>query len=111
MILIKILEMILRGEKTYSWKSISINTSNSLFSNTIQTSYSKKKSTNPNIWGGKGGLGVVADCGSLLLLLASQLTFLFANSLKRGEAPGFSIFFTFRLVHDLFASLTLKVQT
>lgn len=34
MIFIKILEMILRGETTYSWKSISINTSNFLFNNT-----------------------------------------------------------------------------
>lgn len=34
MILIKILEMIARGETTYSWENVSINTSNSLFKKT-----------------------------------------------------------------------------
>lgn len=53
MILIKILEMIPRGETTYSWKSITINTSY-LFKNTRSNNAFPPKFTNPNIWGKKG---------------------------------------------------------
>lgn len=72
MILIKILEMIPRGETTYSWKSITINTSYSLFKNTHSNNAFQKKNLQIQISGGKkGDFGVVSDCVSLLFLLAS----------------------------------------
>lgn len=64
--------MIPRGETNYSWKSISVNTCNSLLKNTHSNKAFPTKLPNSKIWWKKGEVWEVADSASFLFLLTSQ---------------------------------------
>lgn len=74
MILIKILEMIPRGKQPIVGKALALVQVILCLVILIQTSHSKRN-FHIQILGEKERFGVVADCASLLFLLASQLSF------------------------------------